>query len=360
MYPEFASNEKSLILNGLLHCRHPQFRELAGQALTTSDHALVHGAATALTQEGSGEGEKLIIDALEHQSAIHLIRALANALGSFGSPEGRLALIRLKNSDDDQKVSAAKDALKQISLRSPGFQYVLQAQQHLVANRPNNVPPGTSVLNEVEVLYGMAIQADEFLIEAYLGRGILALFENKLEQAKLDFEKAIELDPRSPEAYSGRGKLFLKQSDFLSAGKDFERVLEYKQERVDSEVITGLALARAIEGKLEQAASLVEEKRTDYEKLSEGLYSYNAACVYSRICEYLDQHPDVADRDTRRTDARSKAFSNLHQSIQQGFKDFDWMSKDPDFGAIRDDPEFKKILEEKNSGAKDSKPKEEE
>ena len=213
---------------------------------------------------------------------------------------------------DANKKNYATNALLQMRQRSPGFQYIFQAQQRL-QTPVDKKDKDAKAAQEKEAL--------EF------------------------YEMAIQLDPQLAEAYAGRGKVMLRQNKLSDAGKDFEKALELKLEPEDSEVITGLALARVVDGKLDDAIKLVEDNREKHLKtMKDGLYAYNAACVYSRACEYLDGHKDVPDRDKKREDYRQKSLADLAASIKQGFDDYDWMAEDPDFAALREDAEFKKIL----------------
>jgi HEAT repeat protein len=324
-YPSLKPGEQALVLNGLKQFRHPKFREFAGAALLASDSALVSIAANSLQQEGHPDGEKLLIEALDKQTTAHLINNITNALANFGTQTARAALLKAQASTDTNKQNYARSALLQMRQRSPGFQYFLQAEQRLLAPVEKNNKAG------------------------------------KAEQEKdaLEFyEMAIQLDPQLAEAYAGRGKLKLRQNKLSDAGRDFEKALELKLEP-DSEVITGLALARVVDGRLDDGIRLVEDNRGKFKMQNQGLYPYNAACVYSRACEYLDAHADVPDRDKKRDDYRQKALADLAQSIKQGFDDFNWMAEDPDLAALRADAEFKKLLASKSAQQPDSdKPKE--
>lgn len=309
-YPSLQSNEKAQVLNGLKQFRHPKFREYAGAALLTNDNALVSTAANTLMQEGHPEGEKLLIAALDKQGTAHLLHNITNALANFGTPEARAALMKAKDSKDQNKSNYAKNALLQIRQRSPGFQYVAQAVQRM----QTPVDP-----------------ADK---------------DGKKQQEKETqefFELAMQLDPLLAEAYAGRGKLFLRQEKLAEAGKDFEKAIELNLDD-DSEVITGLALAKVADGKLDDAIKLIEAGRDKFKNARGGLYLYNTACVYSRSVQHLRAHMDLEDAAKKITDYRQKALNDLEQAIKQGFLDFEWMSKDPDFKTLADDADFKKLL----------------
>lgn len=310
-YPSLQTQEKTQVLNGLRQFRHPKFREYAGAALLSTESPLVSTAANALMQEGSPEGEKLLIEALEKQTTGHLIHNITNALSNFGTPTARAALLKAKESKDVNKKNYATNALLQMRQRSPGFQYIFQAQQRL----QNPVDK-----NDKQAKATQEKEAIEF------------------------YDMAIQLDGQLAEAYAGRGKVMLRQNKLSEAGKDFEKALELKLEPDDSEVITGLSLARVVDGKLDDAIKLIEDNREKHKAQKEGLYLYNCACVYSRCVQYLNENEKAADRDKKREDYRQKSLADLAESIKLGFDDFEWMAEDPDFAAIREDAEFKKLL----------------
>ena len=328
-YPSLQPGEKALVLNGLRQFRHPKFRELAGAALLTNDNSMVATAANTLMQEGHSEGEKLLIVAIEKQSATNLLYPIANALANYGTPDARAALQKAKESKDQNKRNAAINGLTQIRQRSPGFQYFSQGIQRLMSQ----VDPADKDAKKTQEK-----EALEF------------------------FDLALQMDPKIPEAYAARGKLYLRQEKMVEAGKDFEKAIELNLEPEDGEVITGLALAKVVDGKLDAAIKLVEDNRDKFKekdkekgKGSAGLFQYNAACVYSRSLQYLQEHKDLPDAEKKIEDYRKKALAELEHSIKLGFSDFDWMAKDPDFKAIGDDPDFKKLLAMKPNKS-DAKP----
>ena len=107
----------------------------------------------------------------------------------------------------------------------------------------------------------------------------------------------------------------------------------------------------------ENLSKCLEGGREPQRKATRGLFHYNAACAYSRAIEQVDRQPELADRDAIREQYRKQAITDLGDSFKQGFDDYEWTAKDPDFRILREDPEFKKILAGKQD---DKKPGEDE
>ena len=309
-YPALNNNEKVQVLQGLKLFRHAKFRELCGEALLSNDNQLVSTAATALTLDGHPDGEKLLIAAVEKQKMIHLLGNIMNALANFGTPTARAALIKARDSGETNKRNYATSALLTLRQRSPGFQYTAQGDMF------------------------SKNQQEKEAMEAY--------------------ELALQLDPELPEAYWGRGQLFLKKEKFAEACKDFEKMIELKHEPLfPGEFVTSLAIARIGDGRLEEGITYLEEHRPVEEardpnrKALRALFLYNAACAYSRAFEQVEKRPDLPDRDILQEKYRKQAVTDLRESFKNGFDDYAWMAKDPDFKPLREDPDFKKILAEK-------------
>lgn len=313
-YSSLNNNEKVQILQGLKVFRHPKFRELCGEALLTNDNQLVTTAASALTVDGHADGEKMLIAAIENQKTAHLLLNVMNALANFGTPSARAALIKARDSGDPNKKNYANSALLTLRQRSPGYQYISQAE---------------------------------------------ALIKNQQEKEAIEaFELAMQLDPELPEAYLGRGHLLLKQEKFGAARKDFEKVLELKHEPpFAGEFVTSLAIARIADGQVLEGIRYLEDHREENKKSQKGLFNYNAACAYSRALEQVELQADLPDREMLREKYRKQAIVDLAESFKQGFDDYAWTAKDPDLKPLHDDPGFKKILSEKPTESAEEKMK---
>lgn len=322
-YGSMNNNEKVQVLQGLKLFRHAKFRDLCGEALISNDNQLVSTASNALTQDGHPDGEKLLIAAIDKQKTVHLLSNIMNALANFGTPAARAALIKARDSGDTNRKIYATQALLNMRQRSPGFQYIYQG----ITFRQNN--------------------QDKEALEA--------------------FEMSLQLDPSLPEGYLYRGLILLKQEKFSAARKDLETVIDLKYEPLDGDFITSLAIARICDGKLDDGLKYLEENRSKQlaevprdplKKEAKGRFLYNAACAYSRAAEQVEQKKDLPDREMLREKYRKQAITDLAESVKQGFDDFKWMEKDPDFKVLRDDADFKKILAAKPAETPDDKPNE--
>src|SRR5262249_48737707 len=164
----------------------------------------------------------------------------------------RNALLKARDSGNPEKRNFALTALQVLKQRSPGYPYFLQAQQS--AN--------DSKWKEAIVQYGMEIQ----------------------------------LDPNLPDAYAGRGHAWLHQEKFAEAAADFEKA--YEQDPYNSLALTGICLVMVLaDGKLDEAVKKLEGDREKFQ--NNGLFLYNAACVYGRALERVQKDEKGNNRNAR-------------------------------------------------------------
>jgi HEAT repeat protein len=304
-YEKLQNHEKSTALNALRTLRHDKFLPLAGEALLANDGNLISQATQGLIQDAGPEACRLLIQALEKQTASHALSHICNALGNIGSPEAREALLKARSSDNQQKQNYAIHALNYLRQRSPGYQYIWQAQAHSQ--------------------------------------------QKQWKEALEYFELSLQLDPELPEAYAGRGSMRLRLGKTADATKDFEKA--YELDPFNAQAVSGLAVVRVQAGKIDEGLKLIESGRERHQY--DPAYVYNAACVYAQAMEQIGKEKDLPDRDQRREEYRKKALAELQTAVTRGFSDFDWMRDDPDFKPLRDDPEFKKLVGNRPAPAKE-------
>ncbi|MCA9118025.1 MAG: tetratricopeptide repeat protein, partial [Planctomycetaceae bacterium] len=295
LYPEFEEQEKAVALGALLQLHSPRFRTLAREAITSDNGSLINTACRGLQQDGSAEAVKILTDALASRDSKASWSYVINALGVLGTPEARTALQEARESGDENVRAMATNGLKQMQQRSPGYQYMYQAQQHLQ--------------------------------------------QEKWEEAIEMYSVAVEVDPQLSEAWSGRGNARLKQDKTEAARGDFTQAL--KIDSWDAQAVTGLAICLVADGKLDSGLKYVEDARRKFDK--DMTFAFNTACVYSRALAWVEEHKDADERERRIEEYRAKALAELKRSVELGFRQFDWMRKDPDLKPLEGLKEFKEI-----------------
>jgi tetratricopeptide (TPR) repeat protein len=314
MYPGMEPADQRETLQALRPLQSPAFRQLAGKALLSTDTSLVSTAVSGLSADGSDEAARLLVDAFDKSTEARVWSYTANALGQMGTPEARQVLMKARDSGPENKQQYALNALRNMRSRSPGYQILYQAQ-HFEQQKQ---------WKEAIDRYDIAIKLDPDLPDSFAGRGEARLMLDKLEEARQDFAKAYELDPYSGKAASGLAKVIIRQ------------------------------------GKLDAAIKQLEEARPKSEKNPyDGFaFAYNAACVYGRAFQQVQEDEQAPDRDKRLAEYRQKALTDLQSAVQKGFADFEKLKSDPVVGGGGDLPEFKKIHSPHGETPAETKPAE--
>jgi len=211
-----------------------------------------------------------------------------------------------------------------------------------------------------------ALMYDASLSEAYASLGLAYFGKNALDDALTSSKKAIELDPNNFNAYwilsriyhtTDRDKDALEALNkvvsinpiFFTAYDDLEMYYErindkenYNQTlKTVAELVpkylmqhpedTYRRMAYAVTiaklGKLEKA-KLEGEKALDLSP-SDPIMMYYGACLYARLSE------------------KERAVELLTNAVNNGYENFEWIKRDPDFENIRIEPGYIRLLEGK-------------
>ena len=295
-FERMKSQEKGEVLKALLTLHAPEFRELATSSLINENQSVAQAAAQVLQQDGSPESVDVLTDALKKTGNNSTLNAVCNVLGQLATPQARTALEEARDTGDPQKRRYARSALRQIYERSSAFQFLRQG-------------------HELEKT-------------------------NKFDKALALYDQAIKADPRMPDSYIFRGNLYIRQEKFAEARPDFDKALEL--DRWNSQALTGACVVMVMDGDDTSAAvKRLEENRARYD--DEAIFSYNAACVYSRAAEHLKTQESTDERKANIKQYTEKAVTDLEKSVKQGFGDLKWMREDPDLKTLHEVPEFRKV-----------------
>lgn len=307
-YPKMDNQEKQNVLQGLQQLHSPEFVRLAEEALLIKDSSLVRLASNGLYQEGSPRAEKILIDSLKKDVKHNYWSYICNELMNFGTPEARDALRQARTSKDSNKKSAAINALRNLQQRSPGNQYIYQANNYIKQEK----------WDLALRYFNLSLEADPDFATAYAGRGNIYLRQKKYKEAKADFERAVEADPENNQAHAG------------------------------------VAILKILDGQVDEGVQYMQQARKKFEQYesNKSMMLYNIACVYGRAVEEMNKKLEDAKDEKKQQEYQSKAIAELQAAVKNGFNDFELMKKDPDLQAVAKLPEFQKLLPKANKDRK--------
>ncbi|ADG69167.1 TPR repeat-containing protein [Planctopirus limnophila DSM 3776] len=294
-FDSFKPQERNQLMLALRELKAPEFLPLAIRCIESGDFSQASSALQGLMQESPPDLLAILEKAVRKQDSNNMQQQLMQMIGQVGTPAARELLLKLRDeAKDDTRRDYANAALLNLRQRSPGYQFIYQAQHYLQQKQKK------SALECFEI----ALEVDEYLPEAWAGRGNLRLQEGKIPEARGDFEKSVALDPTNALA------------------------------------VTGYAICLVTTGETDKGISTLEKIRTKHQQ--DDQYLYNAACVYSRAMEHTMKTMAGEEVINR---YKGLALKDLKASIERGFDDFDWVKKDPDLKPLENDPEFKALLE---------------
>ncbi len=119
-------------------------------------------------------------------------------------------------------------------------------------------------------------------------RGVSLAGERQYDRAIVEFSQAISVAPKYSVAYANRGVAYIQKREFVKALDDLRKAAELNPR--------------------------------------DPLVHYNLAALYSLQNE------------------RTFAFEALQRALEQGFKDFDALARDPDFDKIRQEAKFRELI----------------
>jgi len=185
--------------------------------------------------------------------------------------------------------------------------------------------------NEAIEVYNKIKEIKKDFYLAYRWSGIAYFILGDYDSAIKNFKIAAELKPYSEEPLMHLEMAYRKKGDFEKAkeiGNEYLKIGEQKLQINPNDAITLSRIAGvfASEGNKEKALQAVQKiMEIDPE---DGLAIYNSACIYGRL------------------DMKDEALKYLRAAFNIGYKNVrDWVKSDPDFDSIRDEPEFKKIVD---------------
>ena len=202
------------------------------------------------------------------------------------------------------------------------------------------------------------------LAEAHAARGAALTLAQDNDGAEAEYRTAIDLNPRLFEAYYSYARMCLLKGRFADAAPLFERATSLRPDDYSSPTL--LALVYASLGEHDKARKFsAQGVAASTRHLARNPADTRAVCETGRnlIClGQIDRGLEWIER-ARRMDPHdgptlyhvacayavvgrpAEALDILEQCLDAGFGNLDWISNDPDWAGVQDDPRFQALLD---------------
>jgi len=295
-YAGLQPNEKGEVLRLMSRLNKPEFREMAREALASQDATLWNYAFQGLQEDGSSESIEMLVQLLEKSDQPGQFTQLMYVLANTGTSAARQALIKARDSGNENKRNVAINALQNMRNRSPGYQYYAQAHN--------------------------------------------LMQQQKYKEAVELFTASLQADPQFSDSLSERGLCYLHLKQYPEALADFTRCLEI--DSYNHLAATGECLALVMgPGKMAEAFEKLAAARPRF--TNNPTFHYNAACVAGRAAERVASQEASPERDAKLAEHRRAGLADLKKSIELGFRDYGLMEKDEDLKPFHDLPEWQEL-----------------
>jgi len=233
-------------------------------------------------------------------------------------------------------------------LTSSGFAFQSAPTQTAAATEPP-VRPAISTLERGDIF--MARKMYREAIDVYKQAPVSALTLNKigiayhqmadLDSARKYYERAIKTDPQYAEAINNLGTIFYARKSYRRAVSEYKKALRITPGSASAWANLGSAyFARK---NFETASDAYQHALTLDPEVFERHSTTGSTVQEKSIGDRAKFHYYLA-RTYAKAGRNADAIIYIRKALEEGFKEREKFTQEPEFAGLRDDPEFKQIM----------------
>ena len=163
-----------------------------------------------------------------------------------------------------------------------------------------------------------------------------------LDDAGRYYQQAIKLDPHYAEAINNIGTVYYAHKSYRRAISQYRKALQMRPD--SASFLANLAVAYFVRKQYALASmTQLQALRIDPD-VFERRSSQGTTIQDQSVGELAKYHYYVA-KTYAQTGAKDLAIQYIRKSLEEGFKEREKFLKEPEFAALREDPEFKKLMD---------------
>lgn len=163
----------------------------------------------------------------------------------------------------------------------------------------------------------------------------------QLETAKKHYERAIKLNGKYSEAINNLGTVYYARKSYRRATGQYQKALKLAPE--SASIYSNLGTAYFARKKYQDAFTAYQKALSLDPEVFEHRNSYGVLLQERSVGERAKFHYYLA-RTYAKAGVNDRALQYLRKALEEGYKERQKILEDPEFAALKDDPEFQQLI----------------
>lgn len=239
----------------------------------------------------------------------------------FQNPQTSISGFRASNNNTADRQIGSTDAAKKISPEERGDIYMARKMYREAIETYKTGPADSAVLaNKTGIAYHQLLE---------------------LDTARKYYEHAIKLRPDYAEAINNLGTIFYAKKSYRRSITQYRKALRLTPE--SASILSNLGTAYFARKNYQLAYETYQHALDLDPDVFEHRSSMGILLQERTVEERAKFHYYIAKTYAKKGDVEH-ALMYIRKSLEEGFKDREKFTKDPEFAVVRDNPEFKELI----------------